>query len=113
MIAEDRVRGADEQRVAHRLEEKRNCCPCGDVLGRYGALSGDDGDLEGETDAEACEDLLADPFSAGGVDLEGVDKTCVDGGEDSAGKHKRVEVADSADQAAGHDGPDCGGEDER
>ena len=75
-------------------------------LRRHGAL------LHAEADAEADEDLVADPLGVAGVSVEGREEAGGDGYDDSGGKHKGDVVAEALGAATGEDGADDEGEDE-
>ena len=63
--------------------------------------------MDGETDADAGEGLVANPLGGGGADVEGVDEGAADGGEDSAEEEEGDVDAVGGDEAAGDNGEEC------
>ena len=67
-------------------------------------MRGDDGDLEADAQPQTGNDLIADPFSGGGADVEGEDQAGADGSDDAGADHEGDEVALGGDVAARCDG---------
>lgn len=63
------------------------------------SLSGDDGDLDRDPDANANQDLVTDVL-ARGVDVERIEETSANGGENCPNDEKWLKVADLANEDA-------------
>lgn len=78
-VVENVLANGDEERAAEGLEEHAHRCAGGHVLEREDGLDRDQGLLHAEADAEAVDDLVADPHAVAGADLEGGQEAGADG----------------------------------
>lgn len=71
-------------------------------------LHGDERDLYPRPGAEACEDLVANPLSRTGIDLQRFEQAGPDGEDCCAKPHEGRVPAEGGDEAAGDDGGEGG-----
>lgn len=90
------------------MEEDDQGVADGEVVGREDDLDGAVGDLEGGAEADAREDLVAEPLRFGAAQAEGLDERAAGREGERAEAHERDVVAQGRDEGAGDDG---GGED--
>ena len=112
-VLEEGLGDGDEEGAAEGLEEGDAGRGDGDVDQRQHGLHRDDAALEADADAQAGEDLVAEPLRQRGGEGEGGDQAGADAEEDHAEEHDGRVVADGRDEAAGDDGGDDGGDEER
>lgn len=61
-------------------------------------MDGDDGDLDGGADADTKKNLVTNVLGRSGANVESVEETGADGGEDCAHEEKWLKVADPANE---------------
>ncbi|GJC89739.1 hypothetical protein ColLi_12577 [Colletotrichum liriopes] len=109
---EQRLGNGDHDGAAEGLEELHAGRGNGDVLLGQDGLDDKHADLEPRADAEAGEDLVAEPLAHGRGNVKGRDHAGADGEQDHGGEDDGVVVADGGDQRAAGDGGDDGGQEE-
>ena len=102
-VGEDILADGDEERAAELLHEHDEGDTRGSVPAGEDGLRGEGGLLHAEAEAEAEEDLVADPFGVHGVRPESGDEAGADGHDGAAGEHEGDIVADTLDEEAGGD----------
>ena len=83
------------------------CCDEGDVGHGGKRLGGDDGDLDGGTNPDADNNLIADVLGRRGVDTKGVEEAGANSGEDCANEEKWLKVADNTNKTTAYHGEKC------
>lgn len=111
-VLEDGLRDGDEDGPAEGLEELHARRGDRDVLLREHVLDDQDAQLEAHADAEAREDLVAEPHAGRRVQAEGRDHTGPRCEEHHAGQHDGVVVADDGDERTAQDGRQHRGEEQ-
>ena len=109
-VGEARLGSGDEDSASDCLEKEDDGADGAEIADLDNRLADDDRDLEDETQPDADEGLVADPLSAGRVDVEGVDEACAEGSEERAEGHDRDVLTPYGKQAATSDGEDAGTE---
>lgn len=111
-LLERRLGARHEQGGAQVLDEQRQRRHRGDVVPRHERLVVDHGDLQGEPDAHAREQLEADPRARRGRRVHRVDARGARRGEQRADEQEGLVVAPPRQRAVGEGREDGDGEDE-
>lgn len=106
LVGKDRLRNADKQGAAQRLQKGNHGRAGGNVLEVEHVLDGHERLLHAHADAGAEQDLVADPGGRACVWLEGREKARADGHDDGAEDHEGRVVAHGRDKRAREDGED-------
>lgn len=112
-VLEDSLRDGNEDGAAESLEELDAGRADGNPFLREDGLDDNGANLEAGADAQASEDLVAEPLAQGRVDVKGGDQARTDAEEHHAGDDDVVVLANGRDEASRDDGADDGGEEER
>ena len=94
----------DKDRGAKELEEEHQGRGDGDLRDVEDRLDGDLGLLKTETDAEADDDLVSDPFGVTGLDVKGRQEARANGRQRGTGEHEGGVVANLGDERTGENG---------
>lgn len=104
VVVEEGLADGDEKRAAEGAGEEHERDAGGDVCFGEDGLRGETALLHAGAEAEAEDDLVADPFGGGGIGSEGGDQAGSDRDEDGAEKHPRVVPSCRGDDGAGRKG---------
>lgn len=99
-ILEESLGNSDEDGAAKGLEELDTGCTDRDPFLGQDSLDHEDTNLEPGSNTQACQDLVTEPLSHGGVNVKGGDHAGTDGVEDHARDHDNVVVTDSCDDTS-------------
>lgn len=83
-----------------------------EILGGDRTLDGNHRDLESSSPTETGNDLVSNPLSSRGVDIEGVEETSTDGSKSGATKEEGLVVTEGRDKTTAKNGRDGDGDNE-
>lgn len=96
-VLEERLGNCDEDGATEGLEELDASCTDGDPFLGQDGLHDKDTSLETGTNSKTSQNLVAEPFSERGVDVEGGDHAGTNGEEGHAGDDDGAVVANGTD----------------
>lgn len=103
-VREHTLTHRDEDGGAKELKEEHQRRGDGDFRGVEDRLNGNLGLLETETDTEADDDLVSDPFGVTGLHIPGHQEARANGRQRGTGEHEGGVVANLADESTGENG---------
>lgn len=112
-VREGGLSGRHPESAANGLKKKSDGRHAGEVRRVDDTLVDNDRNLTSETDADTADDLVSNPFSGAGVNLEHVDQTRADRLDDGCNDHEVSELAKHRDESTGQDGQQTDRQDER
>jgi hypothetical protein len=96
----------DEDSGAEELHEYAQCGGTRNLGHVEHGLSGDQWQLQSQTDTEAADDLVSDPLWRTCVNLKSGEEACTDRRQHRAGEHESSIITDVGDEGVGKDGSD-------